>query len=42
MIERVDKLVQLIGCSLGLDNAAIDETVASVDFAMAKNQKRVA
>ena len=37
-IERVDKLVQLIGRSLGMEHAAIDETVANVDAALAGNQ----
>ena len=35
-IERVDKLVQLIGRSLGMEHAAIDETVANVDAALAR------
>jgi hypothetical protein len=38
LIERVDKLVQLVGRSLGMEHAAIDETVATVDSALARNQ----
>jgi hypothetical protein len=41
-IERVDKLVQLIGRSLHMEHPAIDETVATVDAALAKNQIQVA
>jgi hypothetical protein len=41
-IERVDKLVQLIGRSLGMEHAAIDETVANVDVALARNQVNAA
>ena len=37
-IERVDKLVQLIGRALGMEHAAIDETVANVDAALTGNQ----
>ena len=37
-IERVDRLVQLIGRSLGMEHPAIDETVANVDAALASNQ----
>jgi len=37
-IERVDKLVQLIGRSLDMGHAGIDETVANVDAALARNQ----
>ena len=37
-IERVDRLVQLIGRSLGMEHPAIDETVANVDAALAENQ----
>ena len=42
MIERVDKLVQLIGHSLGMEHGAIDEVVASVDRALRTNQPSVA
>jgi hypothetical protein len=42
MIERVDKLVQLIGRSLGMEHPAIDETVATVDAAVARNEVHVA
>ncbi len=38
-IERVDMLVQLIGKSLGMDNPAIDEVVATVDAKLAENQR---
>jgi len=38
LVERVDKLVQLTGRSLGMEHPAIDETVASVDAALAANQ----
>ncbi len=41
-IERVDKLVQLIGQSLHMEHPAIDETVATVDAALANNQTQVA
>lgn len=41
-IERVDKLVQLVGRSLGMEHAAIDETDATVDAALARNQVQVA
>ena len=41
-IERVDKLVQLIGNSLGMKNAAIDEVVETVDLALAANRKLAA
>jgi hypothetical protein len=37
-IERVDKLVQLIGRSIGMEHPAIDETVANVDAALAQKQ----
>jgi hypothetical protein len=39
LIERVDKLVQLIGRSLGMENAAIDEVVATADMKLARNQR---
>jgi hypothetical protein len=42
LIERVDRLVQLIGRSLGMDHPAVDEIVATVDAALARNQVRVA
>jgi hypothetical protein len=42
VIERVDKLVQLIGRSLGMEHAAIDETVATVEAALAGNRVEVA
>ncbi|MGH1480113.1 MAG: ketopantoate reductase family protein [Geminicoccales bacterium] len=42
MIERVDRLVQLVGKSLGLENPAIDEIVATVDAALDGNETRVA
>jgi len=38
-IERVDKLVQRIGRSLGMDNPAIDQVVATVDAKLAANQR---
>ncbi|MGI9357328.1 MAG: ketopantoate reductase family protein [Rhizobiaceae bacterium] len=37
-VERVDKLVQLIGQSLGMENAAIDDTVDTVDRCLTRNQ----
>ena len=40
-IERVDKLVQLIGDELGLSNKTVAETVATVDARLAENQSRV-
>ncbi len=42
LIERVDKLVQLIGRSLGMTHPAVDETVATVDAALDNNQVHVA
>jgi hypothetical protein len=42
VIERVDRLVQLIGRQLGLESPAVDEIVATVDRALATNQVRVA
>jgi len=39
LIERVDKLVQLIGRELGMENAAIDEVVATADMKLARNQR---
>ena len=38
-IERVDRLVQLIGRSLGMDSAAVDWVVATVDAKLAQNQR---
>ena len=38
VIERVDKLVQLVGRHLGMPNAAVDEVVDTVDAALARNQ----
>ena len=37
-IERVDMLIQLIGRTLGMNNTAIDETVATIDQALAANR----
>ncbi|MBX2854548.1 MAG: hypothetical protein KTR21_06145 [Rhodobacteraceae bacterium] len=42
VIERVDKLVQLVGRHLGMPNAAIDEVVDTVDAALEQNQVRAA
>ena len=42
LIERVDRLVQLVGRQLGLDHPAIDEIVATVDAALARNRVEVA
>ena len=42
LIERVDRLVQLVGHQLDLGHPAIDEIVATVDAALARNQVRVA
>lgn len=41
VIERVDKLVQLIGQTLGMEHSGIDETVATVDAALADKHVRV-
>ena len=38
-IERVDRLVQLIGRTLGMDSAAVDWVVATVDAKLAQNQR---
>ncbi len=38
-IERVDMLVQLIGKSLGMENPAIDDVVATVDAKLSENQR---
>ena len=42
VIERVDRLVQLIGNALDMPLAEIDETVATVEAALAGNQVQVA
>ncbi len=42
VIERVDLLVQLVARQLGLDLAAIDHTVETVDAALGQNQVQVA
>jgi hypothetical protein len=42
LIERVDKLVQIIGRQFGITHPAIDRTVALVNAKIAKNQLRVA
>ena len=42
MIERVDKLVQMLGRQHGITHPAIDRTVALVDAKIARNQVRVA
>jgi hypothetical protein len=41
-IERVDRLVQIVGRQLGISHPAIDRTVALVDANLAKNRLRVA
>ena len=41
-IERVDRLVQLIGRSLGMSNPDIDEIVSTVDARLAANQRQSA
>ena len=41
VIERVDKLVQLIGQTLGMEDSGFDETVATVDAALADKHVRV-
>lgn len=41
-IERVDRLVQLIGQDLGMHHDNIDETVSAVDSALDKNHREVA
>ncbi|GAB4372587.1 MAG: hypothetical protein Kow00114_34100 [Kiloniellaceae bacterium] len=38
-IERVDKLVQMVGRSLGMDDPAIDQVVDTVDAKLAANQR---
>ncbi|HET7408652.1 MAG TPA: 2-dehydropantoate 2-reductase N-terminal domain-containing protein [Paracoccaceae bacterium] len=42
VIERVDRLVQLIARQLDMPHAAIDRTVATVDAALARNRVEVA
>ncbi|PIW26420.1 MAG: hypothetical protein COW30_15235 [Rhodospirillales bacterium CG15_BIG_FIL_POST_REV_8_21_14_020_66_15] len=42
VIERVDMLVQLIGRTLGMNSADVDEIVATVDGRLARNQRRSA
>jgi hypothetical protein len=42
VIERVDRLVQLIGTSLEMEHPEIDETVATVEAALGRNQVKVA
>lgn len=42
VIERVDRLVQLVGRQIGLDHPAIDEIVATVDAALDGNRLRAA
>jgi len=41
-IERVDRLVQLIGASLGMRSDAVDQIVATVDMKLENNQERAA
>jgi hypothetical protein len=41
-IERVDRLVQLVGRQLGFEHPAVDEVVATVDAALGRNHVRVA
>ncbi|MBY8974409.1 hypothetical protein KHP62_01235 [Rhodobacteraceae bacterium NNCM2] len=42
VIERVDRLIQLVGNQLGMNHPAIDQTVAIVDRALEQNQRRSA
>jgi hypothetical protein len=42
VIERVDRLVQLVARQIGMDHPAIDEVVAVVDAALDRNRLRVA
>lgn len=42
VIERVDRLVQLVGRQLGLEHPAVDEVVATVDTALSRNRPAVA
>ena len=39
-IERVDRLVQLVGAQHGLTSAAVDETVARVDEWLVRNRRK--
>jgi hypothetical protein len=39
-IERVDRLVQLVGAQRGLTSAAVDETVARVDEWLVRNRRK--
>jgi hypothetical protein len=41
-IERVDRLVQMIGAQKGMRNATLDETVALVDARLQVNRKKAA
>jgi hypothetical protein len=42
MIERVDRLVQIVGRQYGIAHPAIERNVALVDAKLAKNRVRVA
>jgi hypothetical protein len=42
MVERIDKLVQLIGRQYGISHPVIDRTVTLVDAKVARNQIRAA
>ncbi|MEM6906067.1 MAG: hypothetical protein AAF568_09255, partial [Pseudomonadota bacterium] len=42
IIERVDRLVQLVGRDLGLTHPEIDRTVATVDGALSQNMRKIA
>jgi len=42
VIERVDRLVQMIGRSLEMDNVAVDETVSTVEAALDGNHVKIA
>lgn len=42
VIERVDKLVKLIADDLGMPSPAVDQVVATVDAALARNQRKAA
>jgi len=41
-IERIDRLVQIIGKQKGMQNAVVDQTVALVDGWLERNRKKVA
>ncbi len=41
-IERVDKIVQLIGRSLGMEHPGVDASVETVDFKLAENMRETA